>query len=595
MIWIKRLNVYGISNWVILLLFALSIFSTVAQMVGLGIFLPIFEFIFQNGETQGINNQSLPMQYINILIELMGVNATLEWLLTISFLFYLISQVTLFAIAYANAYFLGRMVKNIRNRFFKYYLDANSEYYDKVKIGDFVNISTTELVTAVNGSLAPIRLMVALVSATGSIAILIILSYELTLYIALIIIIMLPYPINLISKTTEVGRANTRFNSTLVSFLLDRLRSPRLVRLSGTRNSEIREYSKITEKQRHSALKIHTLKEKISLIFEPSIIFASLVVIYIAITYLSMPPSSVILFMIITVRLVPIIRAILSQKQNINRAKGAIDSIDSLLSEMKVKESIDNSSRHLNYNNHSIVLNDIILKNISYRYLGANSDTLSNISASFKKSTINAIIGPSGAGKSTLIDVISSYREPSRGVVCFDGLKSSEFKINNLIAYVPQQPQIFDGQIKNHISYGSNNKKNSEIVNAAILSGAHDFITGLDDGYQTILTNNGGNLSGGQKYRVDMARAILSNAPILILDEPTSSLDYKSKNNLIKTLEEIKKQTDKIIIVITHDFFIMPIFDSIVLIEDGKIVGQEVHNKLINISTWYAEGVKNNI
>ena len=119
MIWIKRLNVYGISNWVILLLFALSIFSTVAQMVGLGIFLPIFEFIFQNGETQGINNQSLPMQYINILIELMGVNATLEWLLTISFLFSLISQVTLFAIAYANAYFLGPMVKNIRNRFFK--------------------------------------------------------------------------------------------------------------------------------------------------------------------------------------------------------------------------------------------------------------------------------------------------------------------------------------------------------------------------------------------------------------------------------------------------------------------------------------------
>jgi ABC-type bacteriocin/lantibiotic exporter with double-glycine peptidase domain len=114
----------------------------------------------------------------------------------------------------------------------------------------------------------------------------------------------------------------------------------------------------------------------------------------------------------------------------------------------------------------------------------------------------------------------------------------------------------------------------------------------LEDKYQTVLNNNGDNLSGGQRYRVDMARALLSDAPILILDEPTSALDYESKDSFIQTLKEIKKETDKIIIVITHDFSIMPVFDSIVLLEDGKMTAQSTHVELINISSWYANGIK---
>jgi ABC-type multidrug transport system fused ATPase/permease subunit len=157
---------------------------------------------------------------------------------------------------------------------------------------------------------------------------------------------------------------------------------------------------------------------------------------------------------------------------------------------------------------------------------------------------------------------------------------------------VPQQPQIFDGQIIKHISYGASKKTPSDVINAAVLSGAHNFIMDFDNQYQTVLNNNGDNLSGGQRYRIDMARALLSEAPILILDEPTSSLDYKSKDNFIATLKEIKKETHKIIIVITHDFSIMPVFDSIVLLEGGKMIAQSTHTKLINASSWYADGVK---
>ncbi len=592
MIWIKRLNNYGISNWVILLLFILSFFAMIAQVVGLGIFLPIFEFIFQGGVDQSDGGQNLMLRYINLLISFMNIDVTLESLLILAFIFYLTSQLLLFIIAYANSYFIGRMTKNIRDKFFKYYLDADSEYYDRVKIGNFINISTSELGLAVSGVIAPIKLMVSLISGVGSIVILSALSYELTIYICIIILIVLPYPMVLISRATKLGRTNTRYNSFLVSFLLDRLKSPRLVRLSGTRNSEIREYFNITEKQRSLTLSVHILKEKVVLIFEPVIIFSSLVMLYIAITYLDISPSSTLLFMVITVKLVPIIRSVLMQKQSINRTKGAIESIDSLILNMKLK---DNSCNFSGDDYNDIVAlgptTSIQLQDISYRYSNTNKDTLSHISLTFDHGTINGIIGPSGSGKSTLIDIISSYRMPNKGSVYFNDKKLSEFKINSLISYVPQQPQIFDGQVVNHISYGTSDQLLSNVKDAAILAGAHDFIMKFDNQYQTLLNNNGGNLSGGQRYRLDMARALLSNTPILILDEPTSALDYENKIKFVNTIKKIKNETGKIIIVITHDFSITPIFDSIVLLEDGLMVSQSTHDDLINISSWYSSGV----
>jgi ABC-type multidrug transport system fused ATPase/permease subunit len=366
--------------------------------------------------------------------------------------------------------------------------------------------------------------------------------------------------------------------------------------LSGTRNAEIKEYFSLTDMQRNLTLKIHLLKEKIGLVFEPAIIFSALVILYVAITYLGMSSSSVLLFMIITVRLVPIIRAILVQKQSINRSKGAMESIDFLIAEMKVKDKSGDFFKH--EGNDVIDINSIKgiqLEDVSYRYSGVESDSLSNISLAFKRGTINAIIGSSGSGKSTLIDIISSYRKPSKGKIYFDGLITSEFKINSLISYVPQQPQIFDGPVVEHISYGLIGKSSTDIMNASKLSGAHDFIMSFDNQYQTVLNNNGGNLSGGQRYKIDMTRALLSNTPILILDEPTSALDYESKDNFIKTLKRIQKETNKIIIVITHDFSIMQVFDSIVLLESGKKVAQLTHTELKKVSPWYAKGIKSNI
>lgn len=594
MIWIKRLNQYGVPNLVILLLLSLSFLSMLAQMIGLGIFLPIFDYIFQiDSATLSEKSDNFLLKYVNILIDSFGLESTLENLLIVAFLFYLLSQITLFIIAYTNAYYFGRMIQTIRNKFFEYYLDADTEYYDKVKIGDFINTSTSELGLAVIGVMAPIKLVVSFLSAIGSLIILLMLSIQLTFFILLVVLIMLPYPIYLISNTTKFGRDNTEYNSKLVAFLLDRLRSPRLVRLSGTRNSEIKEYTNIVETQRKLSLKIHVLKEKIGLTFEPAMIFSSLIILYIAIEFLALSSSAVILFMVITVRLVPIVRAILVQQQSINKNKGPMESIDLLLFEMYAKSESKQKNKNIEIENFRLI-ESIELKDVTYNYSSSESNAISGVSLIFKKETLNAIIGPSGSGKSTLIDIISTYRKPNSGEIVLDGMPFSGSEVNNLVSYVPQDPQMFDGKIMDHISYGLNFQSLNEIKKATKLSGAHDFIMKFDNQYETVLNNNADNLSGGQRYRIDIARALLSDTPIIILDEPTSALDYENKSYFLKILKNIKKDTKKIVIVITHDFSILPIFDNILIMKNGKLVSQSSHDDLVENDAWYKNGFNHN-
>jgi len=133
------------------------------------------------------------------------------------------------------------------------------------------------------------------------------------------------------------------------------------------------------------------------------------------------------------------------------------------------------------------------------------------------------------------------------------------------------------------------------VLEASKLSGAHSFIIDFADGYETVLNGNGSNLSGGQRFRLDFARALLSDSSLLILDEPMSALDYLSKNMFIKSIKKIKNDTNKIIIIITHDLSIYPLFDAILVIENGVVSTDKIHKDLVKNNTWYCNGISNTI
>jgi ABC-type bacteriocin/lantibiotic exporter with double-glycine peptidase domain len=292
--------------------------------------------------------------------------------------------------------------------------------------------------------------------------------------------------------------------------------------------------------------------------------------------------------MLIILRLIPIIKTLAGQKQSINKSIGAIDAVNELVDGMSKYRDTDKQSELMV---NSFNIESIRLDNISYKYTPTAVNALSDISLIFKPSTITAILGPSGSGKSTLVDIISAYRKPTSGSIVINSdtiLNVDDKSFTHVFSYLPQDPQIFNGSIFNHIQYGNKFASKEDVYNAAKLSGAYDFISDMSEGFNTLITEDASNLSGGQRQRLDLARVLVRNSPVLILDEPTSGLDPLNEKRFMETIFEIKKMTNKIIIIITHKIETVREVDNIVILEDGKIRNQGNDSYLLKNSDWYA-------
>jgi len=193
-----------------------------------------------------------------------------------------------------------------------------------------------------------------------------------------------------------------------------------------------------------------------------------------------------------------------------------------------------------------------------------------------------ALVGPSGAGKSTIVKLLLRMHDITSGSVLIDGQKISDVTQDSLwknISLVPQEPILFHRSLMENIRYGKPEATNKEVISAAKLANCHNFIEGLPEGYNTFVGERGIKLSGGERQRVAIARAILRSAPILVLDEATSSLDSESEKLIQIALDDLMK--DKTVIVIAHRLSTIMRMDRIVVIDDGKILEQGTHKELI--------------
>ena len=410
-IWKKRLNYYGVSNSIIILLFIVSMISVVAEIVSIGMFIPLFELINQYG-TEGLEvSNSDIIKYIHKLVIFFGLELTIEVLLILSFMLFLFSKILLYIVNYIQIYYSGIIRKDMRDRLLNNYLQAEASYYDNVGIGNFTNSSSVELPAAVGGTMLPIKFIITIMSAIGSVTLLFIMSPQLTIISMCVIGIGILLPARWVKATTSAGRKNSQYSSITNSFLLDRLKSPRLVRLSNTSDVEMKNYSILTEKHRKINLAIQLLKMRINLVLEPIIIGISLSMFYYGMVFLEMPISTILLFMIVMVKIVPIITNILTQKQSINRSIGPIQAVEKLLDDIDI--SISNRKKNMsnsNLINEIHAIESLDLKHISFSYKcpidSVGENALYSINHTFSKSTLTAIVGPSGSGKTTFIDII---------------------------------------------------------------------------------------------------------------------------------------------------------------------------------------------
>ena len=233
---------------------------------------------------------------------------------------------------------------------------------------------------------------------------------------------------------------------------------------------------------------------------------------------------------------------------------------------------------------------DICFENVSFSYSKETEQALTNTNFAIQKDTLTAIVGPSGSGKSTILRLIARFWDVSEGrILCGDTglIKLNPELWQQNISMVMQDVYLFNDTIRENIMFGRKDATEEEMIDAAKKAGCHDFIEVLPDGYDTIIGEGGSTLSGGEKQRISIARAMLKKAPILLLDEPTASLDAKNEVLVQNAIDELVKNTT--VIMIAHRLKTIQNADNIIVLDRGKVSEQGRHAELMQKNGLYAK------
>ena len=295
----------------------------------------------------------------------------------------------------------------------------------------------------------------------------------------------------------------------------------------------------------------------------------------------SMEASTFIFYMVILYSIINPLKDFAKAGYNIPKGLASMERVDKILkAENPIKEPVNPLPLH--------GMNDRIeFKDLSFSYDGKR-EVLKHVNLMVPKGQTIALVGQSGSGKSTLVDLLPRYHDVQLGEITIDCVNIKNFRIHDLralIGNVNQEAILFNDTFFNNIAFGVENATMEQVIEAAKIANAHDFIMETELGYQTNIGDRGGKLSGGQRQRISIARAILKNPPILILDEATSALDTESERLVQEALERLMKT--RTTIAIAHRLSTIKNADEICVLYEGEIVERGKHEELLEKNGYY--------
>lgn len=481
----------------------------------------------------------------------------------------------------------ARMESDMRQDLFDHLQRLSFSYYDRNNTGEMMSKLVSDLFDI--SELAhhgPENILISLLKIVGSFALMIIINVPMTLILLGVTLIMIVFSIHQNRKMRAVFMDNRKKIAGVNSRVQDSLAGIRVVKSFG--NEEL-EQAKFNE----SNLKFLDSKEssyrvmgsfRAGTSFFEGLLFLTVLVsggLFIAQGSLHVADLAVYaLYINIIINPIDILIEFTEQFQKgysgFKRFIEVVETEPEIIDRLGAAELKD-------------VKGDIRYQNVSFSYDSAN-DVLENINISIEAGKTVALVGPSGGGKTTLCSLLPRFYDVTAGSVTIDGTDVRDIKLKSLrsaIGIVQQDVYMFAGSIKENIAYGKPDATEEEIIAAAKSANIHDFIAGLDDGYDTYVGERGTRLSGGQKQRLAIARVFLKNPKILILDEATSALDNESERHIQNSLEELSK--DRTTIVIAHRLSTISNADEIIVIGDEGIEERGTHQELIEKNGIYAK------
>ena len=492
---------------------------------------------------------------------------------------------------YANSFYtesVGQYVANdTRLKIYHHLQRLSLGYYDTHQVGKILSTLTTDVATMQD--FVSTSLLTILVDSLTILGILSLMFY-INWVFALIAIAVTPFLLVFVFRFKRAVKQSVREvrkdESSMVAVLQQGLESIRVVNAFGTQNEEEDRLKKISLETVHAALRTRKLKAMVSPIVS--------IIVTLCLATVLWKGSDLVLAGAMTVGALTVMLTYLSKffspvkdlAKMTNAVAQAIVAMERIQQLLEIDDIIPQKPNAIKPDKFR---GDIAFENISFGY-NHEATILKDITMKINSGERIGICGPTGCGKSTIASLIPRFYDPWSGRILIDGTDITDYDLEALrkqVGFVLQDTLLFYGSIADNIAYGKPAATKEEIINAAKLANAEEFILKMPHGYDTLVGERGVTLSGGQRQRIGIARAIIRDSPILVLDEPTAALDTESERLVMEALEKL--MAGRTVITITHRLSTIADYDKIFVIRDGRIEEQGTHAELITQGKLYAD------
>jgi subfamily B ATP-binding cassette protein MsbA len=452
--------------------------------------------------------------------------------------------------------------------------------YDQTRTGDLVSRVTDDIDAIqdfINSAL--LGIIVNLLTLVGMIAVMFANNWRFTLIALSVAPVLFTIVYSYTRRIKVASRTVRKKQSELLSNVAEILTSIRVVQAFAREDYEERRFASESLENVEAALQARSLKAKLSPLVEVVVAVGTCLVLWyggrLALSG-SISPGVLILFLLYLGKMYKPMRDLSKMTDTVSKATVGYERIQEVLDiNSQIRDTRDARPAPR-------FTGRIEFDHVSFGYDG-KKPVLTDVSLRLEPGQVCAFVGPSGAGKTTIASLIPRFYEPSSGTILIDGRDIRKYTLKSLrdqISFVLQDTLLFKGTIWSNIAYGKPNARPQEIIRAATLANADEFIKAMPDGYGTVVGERGVTLSGGQRQRIAIARAVIRDAPILILDEPTAHLDAASEQLVVDALDKLMKGRTSLFIA--HQAGAIRHADVIFMLKGGRLVGSGSHEQLVH-------------
>jgi len=537
-----------------------------------------------------IGNRRQP-EWINWLLTMLGGAAHKGHIAVAAAIATVLIAVVTGAAMYAVSYFTESLSQSIGNdlrmRLYSHLQELSLAYYDTTRVGTILSTLTSDVQTIQSfASTATLNIVTNTLTVVGMIVVMLLCRWDFTLIAVAVTPLLFLFVLRVNKAVRTAVREVRTHQSDLTAILQEGLQSIQVVQAFGREDHQAAQVRAASMNTVTAWLNARRVSSLLSPIVGMAIALCTGLVLWrgsLLILAGTMTVGALTVFLAYLAKFFQPIRDLAQMTNTIAQVSVAFERVVALMDTDKVIPETATPT------DPSQLRGEIIFNHVAFGY-DPELPVLRDISVTIKPGEMVGIVGATGCGKSTIASLIPRFRDPDAGGITIDGVDVRDYALRKLraqIGFVLQDTVLLRGTVRDNIGFGRPDATEDEIVEAAKLANAHEFITRMPNGYDSVVGDRGMTLSGGQRQRIGIARALIRDNPILILDEPTAALDAESEHLVVEALERLV--AGRTVIAIAHRLSTLRNADKIIVVEDGVVSEDGSHDHLLALDGVYAQ------